>query len=252
MRIVILGLVLLLAGCSSGIYNVPPKEYQQQVKTLGVLPLLVDSRSTIVHPEAAEIFALLRRSAAGRAETVVTDLRRKKGYFDVRLIPEPAQVLAETLLVKAKFDELGLPRGYQLNQQLLAELCMDSFVDGLLLLNLQAVVHTDKRWSRNTFETLVTDYNDIMATASVVAADGRVLWEMNGADATTILPLQYPDFDEAYFNKDTAVKLKFIVLSGLERTMLPAAEKEPAVSPSPLITDWLEKVTAALSPTLFR
>ncbi len=252
MRRVILTLFLLLAGCSGGTYNVPTKDYQQQVKTLGVLPLIVDSRSVIVHPDATEIFNLLKRSAAGRSAAVVDDLRQKKGYFDVRLITEPAQILAEKLLLRADMNKLGQPRGYRLNQPFLAELCKDSFVDGVLLLTLQAVVHNDKRWSRYTFETLITDYNDILATASVVAADGQVLWEMNGAEAENILSLQYPDFDEAFYNKADAVNLKFIGLSGLERTLLPAAEKEQEKPLSPQITAWLKKVTSALSPTLFR
>jgi hypothetical protein len=252
MRILILALFLLMAGCSGGIYKVPTGEYRQQVKTLGVLPLMVDGRSVISHPAANEILGLLRRGAAGRSEVVVEELRRKKGYFDVRFVPEPARILAEKLLVKADYDERGLPRGYRLNQQFLTELCKDSFVDGLLLLSLQGVLHKDKRWSRKSLETLTTDYNDILATASVVAADGRVLWEMNGADAATILSLQYPDFDEAYFNKTDAVKLKFIGFSGLEKTLLPAAENEREKPWSPQITAWLDKVTAALSPTLFR
>lgn len=252
MRITILILFLLLTGCSNGIYNVPTKEYQQQVKTLGVLPLVVDARSVINHPDGPEIFSLLRRAATGQSEAVVDALRKKKGYFDVRLINQPARVLAENLLLKADIDELGQPRGYQLNLQFLAELCKDSVVDGVLLLNLQAAVHNEKRWSRNTFETLITDYNDIMATASVVLADGRVLWEMSGADAVTILALQYPDFDEAHFNKSDAVKLKFIGIAGLEKTLLPAVEEGQESPQSPQITGWLKKVTAALSPTLFR
>ncbi len=252
MRITILILFLLLAGCGPGIYNVPTKEYKQQVKTLGVLPLVVDTRSAIKHPDATEIFSLLRRAATGQSEGVVDALRKKKGYFDVRLINEPARVLAEKLLLKADVDELGQPRGYQLNLQFLAELCKDSVVDGVLLLNLQAVVHNEKRWSRNTFETLITDYNDIMATASVVSADGRVLWEMNGVDAVTILALQYPDFDEAHFNKSDAVKLKFIGFPGLKKTLLSVNEEGQEQSQSPQITDWLNKVTAALSPTLLR
>ncbi len=252
MRILSLVLFLFLAGCSSGTYKVPTKEYQQLVKTLGVLPLIVDSRSAIVHPDADAIVALLRRTVAGRSEIVVEELRKKKGYFDVRLVQEPARILAEKLLIKAEADEFGLPRGYQLNRQLLAELCADSFVDGLLLLNLQGVVHTEKRWSRNTLENLTTDFNDIMATASVVAADGRVLWEMSGADATNILALQFADFDEAHFNREDQVRLKFITLSGLERTLLPPAEKAQGKPGSPQIADWLKNVTAALSPTLFR
>lgn len=252
MKRVFLVLVLLVTGCSQGVYHVPTKEYQQQVKTLGVLPIIVDSRSDIVHPDAVEIFTLLRRSAAGHGETVVESLRQKKGYFDVRFIPEPPRVLADKLLIHAGIDELGQPRGYQLDLPYLAELCKDSFVDGILLLTLQSAVHNDKRWSRNTFETLVTNYNDIMATASVVAADGRVLWELNGADATTILPLQYPDFDEAFFNQQSAVKLKFISFTGLEKTLLTPSEGDQPKLQSQQIVSWLKKVTSALSPTIFR
>lgn len=252
MRALVVVLVLLVAGCSSGIYKVPPKEYQQQVKTLGVVPLLVDGRSTVQHPEATEIFDLLRRAAAGRAAEVVSGLREKKGYFDVRLIDEPPRLLAEQLLVKAKFDELGQPRGYELNQAVLADICHDTVVDGVLLLTLEGAVHNEKRWSRGTtLESLTTDFNDIMATASVVAPDGRVLWEMNGGEAVTILPLQYPDFDEAFYNHTDAVKVKFIGFSGLEKTLLPLAEKGKPTR-SPQIGEWLKKVTAALSPSLFR
>ncbi len=252
MRRIFLVFFLIVTGCSSGTYHLPAKEYRQQIKTLGVLPLMVDSRSQILHPDSREIFALLQRSAEDRSQALVDDLRKKKGYFDVRLIQQPSRILAETLLVKAEIDELGEPRGYQLNNQLLAEICKDSVVDGLLLLTLQAVVHNDKRWSRKTLETLVTDYNDIMASASVVAADGRVLWELNGEDAEIILSLQYPDFDEAYFNRDTEVKLKFIGTKGLEKTLFPVTGKEEGKLLSPQITAWLEKVAAALSPKFFR
>lgn len=252
MRILILSMVLLIAGCSSGIYNVPTKDYQQQVKTLGVLPLLVDGRSTILHPDKQAILELVRRASVGHSETIVESLRNKKGYFDVRLIPEPPGLLAEKLLLRMDIDELGQPRGYQLDQQFLAELCRDSVVDGLLVVSLQGVVHNEKRWSRNTFETLITDFNDIVATASVVAADGRVLWEMSGADTVTILSLQYPDFDEAYFNKTDAVKLKFIGLAGLEKNLLPAPKQEGGKPQSPEIIGWLKKVTSAISPSLFR
>lgn len=251
MRILIVVLVLFMAGCASGVYNIPPKEFQQQVKTLGVLPVMVDVGSPIKHPARAEIINLLRRASEGQSEFIVEDLRKKKGYFDIRLVGQPPRLVAEKLLIKAVANELGQPAGYQLDQSYLSELCRDAVVDGLLLITLQGAVHNDKRWSRNTFENLVTDYNDIMASAIVVAADGRILWEMNGADAAAILPLEYADFDEAYFNKTDSVKLKFIGLSGLEKTLLPDAEEGQAKQ-SPQIQQWLKKVTSALSPSLFR
>ncbi len=252
MRKLILVLFFLLAACSNGVFRVPPAEYQQQVKTLGVLPVLVDARSTIQHPQAAEIVDLLRYAAEGQTLALVEALRKKKGYFDVRQIDSPARLVEDRLLERANFDEMGQPVGYQLNQAVLAELCQDAVVDGLLILNLQGAVHSDKRWSRNTFESLTTDYNDILGSASVVAADGRVLWEMNGSDAFRILPLQYADFDEAYFNRTDNVKLKFISLSGLEKTLLPPALKQGTQPVSPQLSEWLDKVGSALSPSLFR
>lgn len=251
MRRLTLMLFLLLTACSSGVFKVPTSEYQQQVKTLGVLPVLVDAGSPINHPQADEVLALLRRAAEGRSTGIVDAMRRKKGYFDVRLINEPARLVAEKLLFQPQRDELGQPLSYQLNQAYLAELCGDAVVDGLLVLTLQGAVHNDKRWSRNTFENLTTDFNDIMATASVVAADGRVLWEMAGDEAAQILALQYADFDEAYYNKTEAVQVKYISLAGLQKTLLPTAEEGQAQS-APQLDEWLQRVSAALSPSLFR
>jgi hypothetical protein len=251
MRILALILCVAITGCSGGVFHVPKAEYQQQVKTLGVLPVIVDREGVVLHQDSGAIIDLLWRAAAGQSEVVVEDLRQKKGYFDVRLINEPPRLLRDKLLLKSSVDQLGWPGGYRLNLSYLSELCKDSVVDGVLLLVLQGAVHNDKRWSRNTFETLVTDYNDILGTASVVAADGRVLWEMIGTEAATILSLQYADFDEAYYNKSDAVRLKFISLSGLEKTLFPVTEKKLEPVGPGQIKAWLNKVTAALSPTLF-
>jgi len=251
MQVLVLMLCVVLSGCTGGVFHVPKEQYRQQMKTLGVLPVLVDGHSVINHPDASEIFEVVRRAAAGQGEAVVDDLRKQKGYFDVRLVTEPPQLLADKLLLKSRFDELGYPSGYQLNLAYLAELCKDAAVDGILMFNLQGAVHNDKRWSRKTLETLVTDYNDVIGTATVVAADGRVLWEMVGQEAETILALQYPDFDEAYYNKSSAVKLKLIGLEGLRKTLITEGGKDQGKPPSEPIRAWLKKVALALSPTLF-
>lgn len=251
MRILIVFLILFVAGCGAGVYKIPQKDYQQQVKTLGVLPVMVDAGSPIRHPAREEIIALLRQASAGQSEQLVEDLRKKKGYFDIRLVQQPARLVAEKLLIKGKVNELGQPAGYELEPSYLAELCRDAVVDGLLLITLRGAQHNEKRWSRNTFESLTTEYSDIMASASVISADGQVLWEMTGADATTILALEYADFDEAYFNKTDAVKLKFIGLEGLKKELLQGAEGEAPKKPLRL-EEWLKKVASALSPSLFR
>ena len=252
MRKAVFALILLLAGCAGGVYKVPTEEYRQQVKTLGVLPVLVDARSTINHPQAGEIVDLLWRAAEGQSERLVLEMRKKKGYFDVRRVNEPARLVADRLLLRPQHNELGQPLGYQLDQTYLAELCRDAVVDGVLILALQGAVHNDKRWSRNTFENLVTDYNDILATASVVAADGRVLWEMSGESAERVLTLQYADFDEAFYNKTDSVRVRFIGLDGLSKTLFPPTSAEGQQQPAVAVAGWLDKVGSALSPSLFR
>lgn len=252
-KLFLIPVLLTLAGCGvTGVYKVSSVEYRQQVKTLGVLPVLVDGRSKIEHPQSAELVALLRRAAEGRANNLIKTLRKKKGYFDVRAIDQPSRLVADKLLVEARFNELGQPLGYQLEPTYLADLCREAVIDGVLILTLQGAVHNEKRWSRNTFESLTTDYNDILGTASVVTADGRVLWEMTAEEAEKILSLQYADFDEAYYNKTDAVRLKFIRLAGLQKTLLQAAAKNGEPAASEPLDGWIAKVSAALSPSLFQ
>ncbi|NCO51720.1 MAG: hypothetical protein GW875_06445 [Deltaproteobacteria bacterium] len=243
-------LVLIpLAGCTNAAYKIPQREYRQQVKTLGVLPLLVDGRSAIVHPEAEAIVRLLRRVAEGRSPQLVETLRAGKGYFDVRLVQEPPVLLAEKLLGSGLRDSQGLPTGFKLDSQYLKDLCQRAAVDALLVMVLQGVEHEEKRWSRNTFEYLTTRFNDIMATAAVVTADGQRVWALNGADATLIQPLQYPDFDEAYYNHTQKVRLKFISYAGLEKSLVPAATPNDDRIPAQPLTDWLDRVARALTPS---
>lgn len=251
MRFAILLLLVLfsLTACTNAAYQISPREYRQQVKTLGVLPVLVDGRSVIVHPQAEQIVRLLRRVAAGQSPQVVETLRAKKGYFDVRLIQEPPQLLAEKLLRRGLVDARGLPLGFELDPQYLGELCRRAVVDGVLIMVLQGVQHQEKRWSRNTFEYLTTDYNDIMATASVVTADGRRVWALDGASTALIQPLQYPDFDEAYYNRTEQVQLKFISYAGLEKSLIPPAAQDKQKIPPETLPAWLEQVTKELTPS---
>jgi hypothetical protein len=166
----------------------------------------------------------------------------------VRLVQEPPLLLAEKLLRRGLVDAQGLPLGFELDPQYLSELCRRAVVDGLLIMVLQGVQHEEKRWSRNTFEYLTTSYNDIMATASVVTADGQRVWALNGASAT-LQPLQYPDFDEAYYNRTEKVRLKFISYDGLEKSLIPPRAQENKKTPPETLPAWLEQVSRALTPS---
>lgn len=212
--------VLLLAGCGWGSYQVPKQDYQEKVQVLGVLPLLIDTAAPFDYPQKQTLFDLLRRSVDGRHELLVEQLREKKGYFDVRSLEGDSELLALSLLAGEKPADLaGRPQGYRYNQQSVAELARQNVVDALLIVVFSGDQIEETRRSRNLLESLKTTYNDIMATAAVVDRNGQVLWEMVGRDAVRAVLLQYADFDEAHYNKTDLVLVKNIGLAGVEKTL---------------------------------
>ncbi len=72
-------LIIFLAGCSSGTFQVPKQEYQTRVQVLGVLPLLVDYNSSLNYPQKDNLFDILARSTSGKHEFLVEELKKKKG-----------------------------------------------------------------------------------------------------------------------------------------------------------------------------
>lgn len=214
------GLILLLAGCSWGKYQIPKRDYQAKVQVLGVLPLLVDSEAHFEYPQKEALFDLLARSTTGKHEVLVERLREKKGYFDVRLLPGSAELITLSLLAgENPHDELGRPQGYRFNQEAVAELAQRNVVDALLVVVISGVQAEETRRSRTMLESLKTKYNDIVATAAVVDRSGKILWQMGGSDTFRLLLLQYADFDEAHYNRTDLVKVKNISMSGLEKAL---------------------------------
>ncbi|NIQ95402.1 MAG: hypothetical protein GWO11_07710 [Desulfuromonadales bacterium] len=228
MRWIIVSACLLMTACSGSFFRVPQDEYRQRVQTLGVVPVLVDADSNIVHPERAELIALLRRHNEGRHERLVETLRREKGYFDVRPVSFSKPSDRQRLLDRSQRVKAGKRsyRSYSFDPQTLAELSRREVVDALLV----TVMHGDqrrlKRWERNAGLTyLETDYNVIAVTAAVVTPEGEVLWEFPGMLEGPFLHLQYPDFDEAHYNRRDEVRVRDITVEGLDRA-LSAPEKK--------------------------
>lgn len=252
MRIGWIGLLLcgLLCGGCGSYYKVAPQEYQGRVKTLGVLPLLVDGASTIQHPQREELVALLRQRSAGREGRLVEMLRRSRKYFDVRPVgAEPAELagrlLKESALVPhGKFSY----RQYRFDPATLAELTRRNVVDAVLVVVVNGVEQSARRWDRIPKQYLEAQYNNIHCTAAVVTASGEVLWEYPG-DGDGFLPLQYPDFDESHYNKTIETKIRFISLEGLDRAL---TEPESGLFGSEdfprLYRAYFERLVGALRP----
>jgi len=103
-------LIVFLAGCTSGTFKVPKKEYQTRVQVLGVLPLLVDYNSPLNYPQKDNLFNILASSVSGKHELLVKQLKEEKGYFDVRSLSISPELTALSLLsAGTPHDESGWP-----------------------------------------------------------------------------------------------------------------------------------------------
>jgi hypothetical protein len=99
-------------------------------------------------------------------------------------------------------------------------------------------------------ETLKTTYNDVVVTAAVIGRDGKVLWRLSGDDSYQLLPLQYPDFDEAYYNRTDTVQLKYISQAGIERALEGKVDRG-GKTPLPETYERLfARIVSSISPSL--
>ncbi|WP_305043491.1 hypothetical protein [Geoalkalibacter sp.] len=213
-------LALLLGGCQKGTYKIPREEFTQQVRTLGVMPILIDEGSTVVHPQRAEVLSLLRRHSAGREDRLIQILRDTGPFFDVRLInQDPRQIFPRLVSPSTSSAEDALP--YVFSPAAARQLAEDVVVDALLVVILHGRELVEKRWDRDRtrLNYLEAPYNNILALAVVIDRDGQVLWRLGSGPGDLFLALQYADFDEAFYNKADAVRLKFLTLEGVERTL---------------------------------
>jgi len=245
-------LVLLLGGCSWGEYSISRQEYQSRVQVLGVLPVLIDRAGALEYPQKEALYDLLTRSVLGKHEILVERLRKKKGYFDVRILPGNADLIALSLLSgEESRDEDGRPRGYLFNLESVTELTQRNVVDALLVVVFSGAQVEETRRSRTLLETLKTRYNDILATAVVIDRDGQVLWRLTDLDSYRVLMLQYPDFDEAYYNRADLVQVKNINWSGIEKALETRPGGQDQIDLPETYDKLFDRIVSGISPSLF-
>ncbi len=243
-------LFLFLVGCSSGTYHVPKREYQSRVQVLGVVPVLVDSSRPMNFPETDRLYEMLKRSAQNKHYHLTEQLRAKKGYFDVRPLDIDPQLMTISLLAGgAKYDEIGRPAGYALDTATIAELTRQNVIDALLVVVFSGARVDETRRSRTQIESLRTPYSNIMATAFVVDREGKVLWEMSGNNSYNAVTLQYPDFDEAHYNRSDVVYVKNISLEGAQRIIAGDGAID-APAPSAMYRELFSRIVSEISPGL--
>lgn len=245
-------LIVFLAGCTSGTFKVPKKEYQTRVQVLGVLPLLVDYNSPLNYPQKDNLFNILASSVSGKHELLVKQLKEEKGYFDVRSLSISPELTALSLLsAGTPHDESGWPQGYVFDAATVAEMARQNVLDAVLVVVFSGEEVNETRRSRTKLETLETRYSQIVATAAVIDREGEILWTLAGEDSFQALPLQYPDFDEAYYNKTDLVRLKNINLSGVEQALDEASSKDGEMALPKIYKKLFSEISAGISPRLF-
>ena len=243
-------ILLFLGGCSSGTYNIPKREYQSRVQVLGVVPVLVDTGRTTNYPHTGEVYNLLRESAHNTHYQLAEQLRAKRGYFDVRTLDINPDLTALSLLAGgSRHDDAGRPLGYRLDPATVSELTRRNVVDALLIVVFSGEQIEENRRSRTRLESLRTTYSSIQATAVVIDRDGKILWELTGDDSFMAVNLQYPDFDEAHFNRTNLVHVKNISLEGARRIITDGAG-ENSDQLSRMYRELFGKVVSAISPGL--
>jgi len=235
-RAIVLGLVIFsLTACGGTGFKIGKEEYRQRVRTLGVVPLLVDGSSQLDHPRASEVVALLRRRSSGQHLQLVELLKEQKGYFDVRPVAGNPVALFDRLVRGRAWQEGGDGpyHHYRFDPRTVAELNRQQSTDALLVIVLNGAVRTEKRWDRTRLSYLEAPFNSILAAAAVVLPSGEIVWEHPGGKA--FLDMQYPAFDEAYYNMTEEVPIRFITLGGLERHLNEPGRKllQGAVLPLP-------------------
>jgi hypothetical protein len=218
--------LLVLGGCVSKHYRVTPEIYREQVKVLGVLPLLVDAESTILHPQRQEIVDILQQSASEKYLRLSAQLSTSAGYGEVRpvIIDPPSQlrlIAGKTL----RTGKNGTYYSYQPAPAAVSALVRSAGVDGLLVVILNGVENNGKRWEgRGGTRYLEANFNEIQATAMVLGANGEILWERPGTTGAPFVDLQYADFAEAYHNRTDEVTVRFITPDGLRRELQASAK----------------------------
>ena len=124
-------------------------------------------------------------------------------------------------------------------------------LDAVLVVVFSGEEVNETRRSRTKLETLETRYSQIVATAAVIDREGEILWTLAGEDSFQALPLQYPDFDEAYYNKTDLVRLKNINLSGVEQALDEASSKDGEMALPKIYKKLFSEISAGISPRLF-
>ena len=219
-------LLTLVGGCAQNHYNLPRESIVEQVRILGVAPIIVDADSDIRFPQKEELVTLLANTNRTHERDLLLRLKNSNSFYAVTMTEgDPKALLASLLSRRERRDDAAIQYNkYFWKEDVLRDYLKRNTLDALLLVVVSGITRPEKIRSSNFMDALETDYNYLIMTAQMVDAKGTILWEypnfrQRSLSYTPLLNLQYPDFDEATANMSSKVQVKFKSFEGIKRAL---------------------------------
>ena len=226
--VLILGLALLplINGCARNHFNVPQDNVVDQVKTLGLVPIIVDADSDIRHPQRDELIALATAQNRLHERDLLRLLKNTNSFYTVTMLDaDPNALFRELLSRRERRDDAAIQYNkYFFKTEALTSLVSKNNLDAVMLVVVSGITRPEKISSSNLLDSLETDYNYLIMTAQILDRKGNIIWEYPNfrtrfLSYTPVLNLQYPDFDEARANMSPKIQVKFKALEGIKRAL---------------------------------
>jgi len=226
--VLLLGLALLplFSGCAHNYFNVPQDSVAEQVKVLGIVPIIVDSESDIRHPQREELIDLLIRQSRLYERSLTRLIKNTNSFYTVTMLDtDPQALFKEQLFRRERRDDASIQYNkYFWKTDGMSELIRKNSLDALMVVVISGITRPERIVSANLLETLEADYNYLIMTAQILDSKGNIIWEYPNFRSRSLsydplINLQFPNFDEARANLSTKVQVKFKALEGIKRAL---------------------------------
>ncbi len=221
-----LALLPLITGCARNYFNVPQNSFADEVKILGVAPIMVDADSDIRYPQKGALIDLITAQNRLHEEELVRMLKKSNSFYTVtKLDADPKTLFSSLLFRRERRDDASIRYNkYFWKEEPLADLIRKNSLDAVLLVVISGITRPDKIYSPTLLDACEGDYNFLIMSAQILDAKGNILWEYPNfrtriLSYTPLLNLQYPDFDESKANMSVKTPVKFKTLEGIRKAL---------------------------------
>jgi hypothetical protein len=218
--------LILFSGCSQNHYNVPVQNLSEQIRVLGVAPIMIDTGSDIAHPEKSQLISTLVDINRNNEHLFVRKLKSTGNFYTVALLEgDPENTFSSMLFRREKRDDASIQYNkYFWKNEELRNYIRKNNLDAVMLIVISGITKRDKVSSLTLLSSLTADYNYLIMTAQILDTNGAILWEYPNfrrriLTYSPLINLQYPDFSEAEANLYSKANVKFKNIEGIRRAL---------------------------------